>query len=142
MKKYALLITVFVILVGISFANFNSSEPPAPLEDYSVTVTWNDLYCNSGTIVSKALDIEVWDLYTNYPDPELIDSEYGIDITYETYYYYPETGDIIWNCQDCYEVRIKVYYYDGEGLCCYGANSETCDGEDLIDGYNISCDME
>jgi hypothetical protein len=142
MKKYAFLITVSLILVGLSFANYNSSKPPIPLEDYSVTVTWNDGGCNCGTIVSKELDIEVWDLYSDYPDPTLIDYEYGIDITSVSSYLYEETGNIIWNCQDCYQVRIKVYYYDGEGLCCYGANSETCDGEDLINGYPISCTLE
>lgn len=131
MKKIVLFTIAFVILAGLSLASFIPKETPAPLEDYAVDVYWNDDDCTSCGILDEILlDIEIWDVSST---PQKIDYSYGIDITNETQPYTHEgLANIIWNCQGCYEVRVKIEYYDNEGLCCDGANTVSCDGEDLI----------
>lgn len=142
MKKIVLFILVFITLIGLSIASFVPFGSPAPLEDYTVYVTWNDTECNCGDIDEKLLDIEVWDVNT-IPNV-MIDYAYDIDITNESQpYQHDGSASIIWNCQGCYEVRAKIEYYDNEGLCCDGANTEPFDGEDLINGdayINVTLD--
>jgi hypothetical protein len=133
MKKIVLLISVFLVLAGFALVSFIPSGSPAPLEDYTVYATWNDTECNCGNIDEKLLDIEVWDVNT-IPNV-MIDYAYDIDITNESQpYQHDGSASIIWNCQGCYEVRVKIEYFDNEGLCCDGAKTESCDGEDLING--------
>lgn len=138
MKKIVLFTFVFAILAGMSLVSFIPIESSAPLEDYTVYVSWNSSQCNTcGPIVEKTLYIEVWDIYA---DPDILIDEDEIDITSESSpYQYDESGNIFWNCEDCYEVKIKIEYYDSEGLCCDCATSDTYDGEVLISGANIGC---
>ena len=133
---------LFIIIAGLVFANFSSSEAPIPNEQYTVYVSWNGSECSCGEIEGKLLDIELWDIHGS--TEMLIDYAYNIDITNESQpYEHIGYADIIWNCQECYSVRITVEYYDSEGLCCDGANSVTCDGEDLInDGVPISANLD
>ncbi len=140
MKKIVLFTFVSITLAGLSIASFIPFDSPVPLEDYTVYAGWDDTDCNCGIINEKLLDIEIWDVGAN----QMIDSEYDIDITNETSPYTHEgSASIIWNCQDCYEVRIKVEYFDNESLCCDGSNTKPCDGEELIeDGVPISADLD
>jgi hypothetical protein len=140
MKKTVLLIFVLFALAGLSFSSYYYYEPPIPLEDYTVWVSWDDTYCNCGTIDEILLDIELWDVSAN----QKIDWSYDVDITNESQpYEHTGSASIIWNCQDCYEVRISIEYHDSEGLCCDGANTKSCDGEELIgDGVPISADLD
>ena len=142
MKKIVLCTLVFSVLAGLSLASFIPSESPIPLEDYTVYVYWNDVDCTScGVIDEILLDIEIWDVSSS---PQKIDYSYSIDITNEIQpYQHDGSANIIWNCQDCYEVRVKIKYYDNEGLCCDGANTVACDGEDLINGdVNITVTLD
>ncbi len=137
MKKYALLIFIFLTLIVISYANYNRAETPPPLEDFSVTITYSDSQCSCGEILAKLLDIEIWDIHA---DPDvLIYSDYDVDITNETSpFTYYGSANIIWNCQGCYKLKVQIEYFGNEGKCCDGANFKTCDGEDLINGESIS----
>lgn len=140
MKKIVFITLLFVSVATLSLFSFKPAESPAPLEEYTVWVSWDDTYCNCGTIEEILLDIELWDVSAN----QKIDWSYGVDITNESQpYEHNGYAEIIWNCQDCYEVRITIEYYDSEGLCCDGANTESCDGEDLIgDGVPISASLD
>ena len=138
MKNNTLFLFSFLVGGYLIISGFTSTLVPIPV-DYSVIVSWNPGNCICGDIIEKELIIEVWDVNVN-PD-ELIDAD-TIDITLlSSPYTYEESGSIIWNCQQCYMVRAKVNCYDNEELCCTGANSETCDGEDLIAGYPITVIM-
>lgn len=133
MKKIVFFSLVFITLAGLSIASFIPYGSPAPLEDYTVYVYWVDSECNCGTIDEILLDIEIWDV--NASPSVMIDYAYAVDITNETSpYQHDGAANIIWNCQDCYEVKVTIEYFDNEGLCCDGANTVLCDGEDLING--------
>lgn len=131
MKK---LIFLFV-LAGFFFAGMQNVNAQV---NYSVIVSWNPIGCSCGTITSKQLMIEIWDISGT---PSLIDAD-TIDISsYGVTYTYSESGQIYTDCPDCYLVRVKVQYFDIEGLCCEGTKVDTYDGDVLIGGAPISANM-
>jgi hypothetical protein len=103
--------------------------------NYSVDVSWNPLNCNCGTIASKQLMIEVWDISGT---PSLIDADTINVSSYGTSFTYNESGQIYTDCEGCYFVKTKIQYFDGEGECCVGTKNETFDGDILIGGAPVS----
>lgn len=131
MKKLIYLFALFgLFLTGMESANAQVN--------YSVVVTWNPTNCNCGTITSKQLMIEVWDISGT---PSLIDADTVNVSSYGTSYTYYESGQIYTDCEDCYFVKAKIQYFDSEGECCVGTKNETFDGDILIGGAPVNIMM-
>lgn len=127
MKKLIYLVAI----IGISLVGIQSATA-----QWKVYVDVNDAECNCGTITGKSVFITIVDLT---PTPETIVDIREFDVTNETPPFETSgTESIVWNCEDCYYVYARVYYYDSGGECCTGYESATVDGQDLIDGYSLT----
>lgn len=128
MKK---LIFIICLITVFFFTGLNEVSA-----QWVVNVDVNDSECNCGTITKKSVFITIIDLT---PTPETIVNNREFVVTGETPPY-ETSGDetILWNCEDCYYVYARVYYYNSNGECCDGYESATIDGQDLIDEYDLA----
>jgi len=123
-------IICLIAFIGFFIAGMHSANA-----QWEVNVEWDDSECNCGTITGKSVFITI--VYLSDPIPPIVDNE-EFDVLNATNPY-PATGDetINMDCEDCYYVYARVYYYDSSGECCTGYGSATVDGQQLIDGYDL-----
>lgn len=101
--------------------------------DYSFTITWDDNNCDCGPIDYKYLEWQLWDINAN--PPNMIGSGSAYVTSYTTNaYVVSDNGNVIYDCEGCYQMKAWLYYYDTSGLCCQGYRAKTTDGDKLVDG--------
>ena len=129
MKK---IIFILIAIIGISFAGIKSANA-----QWKVKVYWNDTYCNCGTITAKTLFIKITYLRTQ----EVIVDWEEFDISTASSPYTAEGDETIINdCEDCYLVEARIEYED-TSVCCAGTDSDTVDGQELIDEITLNITM-
>lgn len=105
--------------------------------NYSFWAEWFDEECSGGIILEKRLDFEIIYIATGLP----VDDGYRDVTTTANPYEVIDNGPIIFDCEDCYRVSVKVKYRDSEGWFCSGEGYEICDGEELINGDEVFVDV-
>ena len=120
-----------IALAGFMFVGVQSANAQ---QDYSVEFGWDDGNCNCDDPITK----EVRFILYTYPGLVFVD-----DSGWVTPSANPNTinenGPIRTDCHsDCYIVVAFVKYEDGGGVCCTGSASETCTGQELIDGFSFT----
>ncbi|MEA3480246.1 MAG: hypothetical protein U9R60_18830 [Bacteroidota bacterium] len=95
---------------------------------WSIDVEYDTTYCDCGDITERIIDWELWDEVTSTK------IEYGQDDVTGTWpYTVPGTATLIYDAQDRYRFDARITFKD-PNQCCSGYNSNTYDGDELVDG--------
>ena len=128
MKK--IIFVLIFAMAGLLFAGMQSVNAQDDV-DYWVSFDWNDNSCSCNEPVTKYVKFEVY----TYPGGLFVDDSGWEEATGTSCIIY-ENGPIRTDCHsDCYTVFAYVKYVDNSGICCEGDASETCTGQQLVDGY-------
>ncbi len=95
---------------------------------WSIDVAYDTTNCDCGNISERIIDWELWDEVTS------LQIESGQDdVTGEWPFTVDGTATLIYDAQDRYRFYARVTFKD-PNQCCSGYNSNTYDGDELVDG--------